>query len=33
MVRRDKDGGNTFMDFVWGAIILAGVLILLLEFV
>lgn len=30
--RRSNDGGNSFMDFVWGLIILLGLLILLLKY-
>ena len=31
MARRDNDGGNTFMDFVWGVVLLLAFLILLLD--
>jgi hypothetical protein len=30
MARRDNDGGNSFMDFVWGVILLLAALIVLL---
>lgn len=30
MARRNNDGGNSFMDFVWGAILLSALLIWLL---
>lgn len=33
MARRPRDGGNTFMDFAWGVIILAGLMIFLLKLV
>lgn len=32
MARRGNDGGNSFMDFVWGVIMLLGLIALLLEF-
>jgi hypothetical protein len=31
MAKQANDGGNTFMDFVWGVIILLAFFILLLE--
>ncbi len=30
MAKRDNDGGNSFMDFCWGAIIIVAFLIILL---
>jgi hypothetical protein len=31
MARRDNDGGNTFMDFVWGVVLLLAFLILMFD--
>lgn len=31
MAKRDNEGGNRLMDFVWGAIILLALLVFLLD--